>query len=594
MTEIKALKSTIDNKFRDMKITTKMVLCYFIVLFIPITGLAVYYYYQISYNLLESYSVGSQNVLERSYNNYKLKLSQLESISLLFQQNTAVVDYLSGNSSSVADEMYSYLKDVGPLFPYVIKSYPLLKDIGIYRFTSSFTHPQYYISDDWKYSTDKNEILRLGPSKGVWKCVMGSGSSLSFRYYEKLYNHNYSKEIGIFTVEAKPQILQDSFSIKEKSTSVIFLLKNRYLQLVGGTLKELSGQQITALELDRQKGSRSYLNRFGMTSLVNTVELPEIDAKAYLITRFNSFTSRDIVLFVVCIILLLLLITAIYYIIVSSIVQHITGLVRHIKSTRYDHDLKEYQASVHGDEIGVLVQSFNMMIRRINQLISSVHQTETKKREADYYALQAQIKPHFLFNTLENIRMMAQLNRDNITAEMAQYLGQFVRYNIAKDKNDVFITEEIEHIENYLKIFKTRIGSSFSYTIDVKTDIKGFKCPRFILQPIVENSMDHGLKAVRGEKKILLSIDKDEDSIIITIADNGSGITQKRLSAIIKVMTSAEGHEDFATKGNGIGILNVNQRLKMYYGVSCGITIKSKNGVGTECTLKLGQNKGQY
>ena len=164
------------------------------------------------------------------------------------------------------------------------------------------------------------------------------------------------------------------------------------------------------------------------------------------------------------------------------------------------------------------------MIIRIRDLISDLNIAELKKKEADFYALQAQIKPHFIYNALETVRMTAEINDDEEVADLTYSLGCFIRYNLTTGSEDSTLDKEFENAENYLQIYKVSLGSRLDYSLDYNQSISEIRCPAFILQPLVENCIHHGLSDAKTSIKIDIYTNETPDEMCVTIADNGTGI----------------------------------------------------------------------
>ncbi len=239
-------------------------------------------------------------------------------------------------------------------------------------------------------------------------------------------------------------------------------------------------------------------------------------------------------------------------------------------------------------DLHVLSASFNKMISEIDVLMKNMIEKETEKTNAQLKALQAQINPHFLYNTLEVVRSIALENKVKSIAEISKSLSGIFRYSISKEKDIVTVGEEIEHIRNYLKIQHYRFGDKLEALIDIGEDAMKCKIPRFIIQPLVENSIFHGIETKLGKGTIRISASRSEGVLDIWVSDNGTGIPADKLESI-KHALNEYGLE--ALKDNnsslGIGVLNVNMRLKLLYGDKCHFEIKSIPYVETTVHIQI-------
>lgn len=205
--------------------------------------------------------------------------------------------------------------------------------------------------------------------------------------------------------------------------------------------------------------------------------------------------------------------------------------------------------------------------------------------------LQAQIKPHFIYNTLETMRMMALVKNQMDLAEVALSLGNFLRYSLAKNKDETTFLEELENVKNYVEIHKIRMGSRLQFEMEMQEELRDFYTPRFILQPFVENSILHGLGAIRGAGKISLIVRDSTDAVIIRVIDNGGGIPQEKLNKIQNMLLGDDLSPMLSTVG--IGIYNVNERIKSYFGRNSGIRVESLVSEETVFEIRLAK-EGSY
>lgn len=229
-------------------------------------------------------------------------------------------------------------------------------------------------------------------------------------------------------------------------------------------------------------------------------------------------------------------------------------------------------------EVRELSDSFGHMVIRIQQLMSTVRQEEVNLRKTELKALQAQINPHFLYNTLDSIAWMCEQGRSGDAVKMIHALARLFRISISKGHELIPIAKEIEHAKNYLEIQKYRYKNQFTYAFDVDPGCLDYYCNKITLQPIIENAIMHGLDLLVDEGRIDVRVSQDGGDILFSVQDNGVGMTPEQASAILS--------ED-AQDRTGIGIKNVNDRLKIYFGKQYGLRIVSELDVGTRVELRM-------
>lgn len=233
------------------------------------------------------------------------------------------------------------------------------------------------------------------------------------------------------------------------------------------------------------------------------------------------------------------------------------------------------------NEIGSLTKSFDVMTHRIQELMEqNVHEQE-EKRKSELKALQSQINPHFLYNTLETIRMKARINKQYEIEELVKMLGKILRSSIQAGSKDMTIREEVELAEYYLKIQQYRFGERIQYQIYVEEGIERQKILPLLIQPLVENCIIHGLEGREDVGHIDICVKRSGQNVVITVTDDGAGICGEKIAEIRRELAGNR------TKGEHIGICNVNQRVRLRYGEEYGVTVESICGEYTRVEITL-------
>lgn len=242
------------------------------------------------------------------------------------------------------------------------------------------------------------------------------------------------------------------------------------------------------------------------------------------------------------------------------------------------------------DEIGMLGRSFNKMLKQINELLRLTERHERQKREAEFRSLQANINPHFLYNTLDTIQWMARKQKAIEIAEVVESLAKLFRIGLSKGRDMIPLDKEIEHIESYLKIQQTRYREKLQYQIEVDESVASLYVLKFILQPLVENAIYHGIKERRGPGQIIVSAQQNNGQLRLVIQDNGAGMSESQLHEIRVALKDAVRRTENQSESKhkkGYGILNVQARIVLAFGEQYGITIESREKVGTTLELVL-------
>lgn len=278
---------------------------------------------------------------------------------------------------------------------------------------------------------------------------------------------------------------------------------------------------------------------------------------------------------------------------VSSIVisralsRPLKGLSRAMRLFEKNADTFTYAPVGGAREVQELSESFGHMVVKIQHLMETVRREEINLRKTELKALQAQINPHFLYNTLDSIAWMCEQGRNDEAVQMVNALAQLFRISISRGHELIPIRSELRHAESYLKIQKHRYKNQFSYRFDVDESCLDFLCNKITLQPIIENAIYHGINGLVDEGEIVITLRADGSDVVFTVADNGVGMEEEQIQAILRKERSDH---------TGIGIKNVNDRLKIYFGEGYGITIDSEPDVGTTVTIRMPQvrEEGEY
>ena len=259
------------------------------------------------------------------------------------------------------------------------------------------------------------------------------------------------------------------------------------------------------------------------------------------------------------------------------------GLAAAMERFERDADRFAYRPVGGTREVRELSNSFGHMVVRIQRLMSTVREEEVNLRKTELKALQAQINPHFLYNTLDSIAWMCEQGRSAEAVSMVHALARLFRISISKGHELIPIAKEIEHAESYLQIQKYRYKNRFTYEFRVEPDCLDYYCNKITLQPILENAINHGLELMVDEGHITVEICQEGDAILFRVEDNGVGMSQEQVNAIL---TRAPG------ENAGIGIRNVDERLKIYFGRGYGLHITSELDVGTCVEIRMPKVRG--
>ncbi|WP_219996675.1 sensor histidine kinase [Paenibacillus sp. tmac-D7] len=294
-----------------------------------------------------------------------------------------------------------------------------------------------------------------------------------------------------------------------------------------------------------------------------------LDESRSVITRLQFYT-------VLVVLVTLVLAFAASWFFTNSIISPVRKL-RSLMRKVEEGELNLRFRSRSNDEIGQLGHSFNKMVQEIERLIHMVYTEQKEKREAELKILQAQIKPHFLYNTLDTIQWMAQDRKADDIVEIIGALTNLFRIGLSKGHEIIRLSEELKHVESYLIIQMARYEGKLNYEIRVAEELEGCSVLKLILQPLVENAIYHGIKTKRGSGRIRIEAVKEQHKIRLRVEDDGLGMKPEQIEY---VRMGLQGSENPEFK-SGYGLFNVHERIRLTYGSSYGVQVESEYGKGT-------------
>ena len=238
------------------------------------------------------------------------------------------------------------------------------------------------------------------------------------------------------------------------------------------------------------------------------------------------------------------------------------------------------------DELGQLSQAFNGMLEQIDLQSQREMQSQLMINDAKYKALQTQINPHFLYNTLDTMAGIASVQHADMAAALCRALSSMFRYSL--DMSDTFasIADELRHLKNYMLIMDVRTQGSITLDVRIPQEIMDLKMPRLTLQPLVENAIQHGLKNKHGDKRVTIHAEQTDGALLVSVQDNGVGMDTERINQLLR-----SDDADALNKAGSIGLSNIHARLRLLFGTGSGLTVAEAPGGGSIVTLRL---EGEY
>lgn len=346
--------------------------------------------------------------------------------------------------------------------------------------------------------------------------------------------------------------------------NIVYRIKNEWIEDINNEIiiKNINGENYQLTKFKSKYTGWETIGVFPESESLRVVEY----------IRYYSFIAAIIALII-----------AEFFVVIfaRSIVKPMYKLKKLMKRAQ-EGDLTVSFNTKYNDEVGELGSSFNNMVKEINNLINLVQKEEKSKRIAEMNVLQAQIKPHFMYNTLDTIRWMAEEHNEDNIVEIIEAFTNLLRISLSKGREMISVQDELNHVQSYLIIQKIRYEDKLDYEIKFDENILDFKVIKLILQPLVENAIYHGIKEKRGNGKIVITGKIDGDILCFTVMDDGKGMEEEVLNKINKMLSG----ENKNRNEIGYGIFNVNERIRIIYGEEYGLRYKSIYGEGTIVELR--------
>lgn len=299
----------------------------------------------------------------------------------------------------------------------------------------------------------------------------------------------------------------------------------------------------------------------------------EIDAERMVLV--NAAVLTIIVVFIVTVILAVLITRSI-----TKPIGELVSATREVSRGNFDVRTDVRQ----GNELAELSGSFNRMTERIGELVENIKKEQINSRNLELRLLQAQINPHFLYNTLDNIVWLSEDDRKEEVASIVTSLSQFFRTTLSGGRDFVTLRQEIRHTEAYLQIQQFRYQDIMDYRIDIPEEYLDYSIIKMTLQPIVENALYHGIKNKRGKGTIEITASDHGEHLEISVQDDGIGMKEEELTALLRII---DGKQKPSEDNSGFGMSNIAERLRLNYGEGFGLVVKSSYGKGTKVEILI-------
>ena len=552
------LVGRVAKAYLDLELSKKMIVLYVFLLLLPMLLCGYSYFYAMSKRLGEQYDASKSGIFERSVNSIENNLDVVDYCARCVQTNAGVVRYIESMDFSNAQGVGAYLEEVRPVFAQLRAVNGDYDTLCVYRkLLEGRNDPDDVLNADQQPNLERLARMNLKdirllftesrPDRAAEAGRAVEKTGLRCHLYKMLYSDKYTYQIGYFEIVCSvDKLLGPLGFFGEGETLALRLPDDTCWRLY----REESGALAVA-PLAEADGLQ------GMLSL----ELPRLGAHVYYgYPPLHVLERQEMMYSILLMAALLVLMSALFLVTNRSVTSRVTNFTLHLQT---QSSLTPYAGDAYRDEIGQMIERFNQNIERQIQLGEEVKQRDRLVSQAQYYAMQSQIRPHFLYNTLESIDMLIAVNENQKASKMIALFGRILRYNMSKNREISTLGEEARHITDYLRLYAFKMPEDFRYTVEIAEAMRSIVCPYCMLQPLVENSLKHGFQVQKPGMRVCITAAMRGDLAELEIRDNGCGVTRKKAESINAALS---GPCADAQDGRSIGLKNVADRIRLLCG----------------------------
>jgi two-component system sensor histidine kinase YesM len=604
--------------FGNVSLQTKLIFSYVLIILVPMILISMYMFNDFYQNTIKDVIKTNQYMLEVENNNINNNMEIMERTAQLSVSDTDVNNYLLSSSELDVDALLDFYRNGYTNLIRLQFNNPNISNIRLYS-----SNPN--IKEMWPVFLDESRVFKMPWYKEVlarkgtvyWEFQPNNKDMLERNandhnetddrvslYREIAYPANH--HVGIIEVNmllehffpktyGKIQDGQSQMLVVDRAGAIYTNKDAPFFKNIN--MPEL----IRQFETNRASSTTSFqFADEGVPYLCVYAKLERLDAVVLNVVSLDKplkdirNTRNNIILANVVLIALLSLITFVLQSLILKKLHVLQDSMKKIRQGNFNFDIKIRG----GGEVGELAFHFRMMLKKINGLIADAVNKQAATKEAELNSLKNQIDSHFLYNTLENFKMMAEIEGQYALSDALTSLGGMMRYSMKWTNHYVRLSEEIGHIRNYIAVMNIRYNGILQLNLDIPPEYSDREVLKMSLQPIVENAVKHGVQTEMSQPEYMIIAVKayaENDRMIIEVTDNGSGMTQGKVTRINeKIMMDdteyQQAHQDPGEreeKGTGIGLRNVNQRVILHYGKDYGVRVASMAGAYTKVTITL-------
>ncbi|QJD87372.1 sensor histidine kinase [Cohnella herbarum] len=572
------VRGALDN----IRLRNKMLIIYFLSVLVPVILTNVIFYNITTNNVKKQKMDDLSLAIEQMRNEFLYQIDVVVGISTVLYNDSILNEYLDQQYDIPSDYVMNYHSYITDMLEKYAPVYRAIQNISLFTDNNTIIYGGSVLAisdiekEDWykrlESSRTSNPIIvrdtnsTTQPSISI---VRKMSSAVGQTHYEK-----------VIKIDLHPELIKQMFSNVMFEGNVILLADDEVQYESSPNENKEQGDKAHhaaedgAIVLEENFPSVEYLEGWRISGEFQEWKVLEDVRK-----------SREFVIYMALPNVLVPTLIIIWF--TRSLNVRLIRILKHMKRVK-NHSFETIDNEETKDEIGQLTTEFNRMTSQISSLIHDVYKADIQKKELELkrnqtqlHALQSQINPHFLFNSLETIRMRSLMKSEEETAKIIHHMAKIFRKSLSWGKDLVTVKDELELVESFLQIQKYRFGDKLNYRIEADDASLLELIPKMTLQPLVENASIHGIEPLKQGGKIDIHIERLEDKLIFTIMDNGIGMDEERVKLIYSYLESEE------VIGERIGVQNVIYRLKLIYGDRFRLQIDSSPGQGTSIRLQI-------
>lgn len=579
--------------YRNLSIKKKLMFAFYIQIIIPMIFMG-FLSYRNSAETVKGISINyTKDILQMIELRVQDYLENLSIISQDLLYDKTIYSALIEDDINDPLKYYERENEISNSMKKIVLSRPEIQSIAVIR-----NDGHIYYSDDNSSSDSIKNILpyevileraRENKGKVTWYTDSTGGFVDHIYLVRTIYNRDTFKEIGLQAILVNKDFVKTVYDGLTKSVQNVAILSTNQEVIAARNYDNLNYLNTTSLNKLHHENDSNIDKE--INALVSYTTIVETGWKIVTYVPLNELYSDVHALrrYLILLCILTVVILSVFNLsIAMSFINPINNLVKGMKMVQKDNRIV-YIDDEREDEIGFLIKTFNEMSKEINYLVTWVYREKLTRKEAELKALQSQINPHFLFNTLESINWMARLNDVPEISGTVTDLSDLMEASIGRDDKLVTVEEEFKYAYKYISILKRRFGEKIIFKEEILNGAGKVEIPRLLIQPLVENSIYHGIEKLKGKGEILLRACVEEEILVITVMDTGPGIKDVELEALNKRL-SLDNETYFKELGDtrrSIGIENVNRRIRLFYGDKYGLKIESQIGEYTKVIVRI-------